>query len=160
MNPGSGLAGLLVDPANPNTCNVIFRSPQTSLPQLSSITETAPSAAVIPSANPLGSMAAVNIRLWDIEGNASTPVPLISNSWFNQLAKRYFDHFGWFDLQLQQPRCYFKRVVKFRVAKAAKDAILGVKKYFLIPRKGTLFIQGDFFALDSEQCQVLSRRFS
>ena len=73
MNPGSGLAGLLVDPANPNTCNVIFRSPQTSLPQLSSITETAPSAAVIPSANPLGSIAVVNIRLWDNEGNASTP---------------------------------------------------------------------------------------
>lgn len=73
LSGGAGLAGLMVDPANPNTCNVIFWSPQNSLPQLPNITETAPSAAVLPSANPLGSNAVVSIRLWDNEGNPSTP---------------------------------------------------------------------------------------
>jgi hypothetical protein len=63
----------MVDPANPNTCNVIYWPPQTALPQLPNITETAPSAAVIPSASPLGSNAVVTVRLWDNEGNASTP---------------------------------------------------------------------------------------
>jgi hypothetical protein len=73
LSGGAGLAGLMVDPANPNTCNIIYWPPQTSLPQLPNITETAPSAAVIPSANTLGSNAVVTIRLWDNEGNASTP---------------------------------------------------------------------------------------
>ncbi len=44
-----------------------------SVPANSVAIETAPSAAVIPSANPLGSNAVVTIRLWDNEGNASTP---------------------------------------------------------------------------------------
>jgi hypothetical protein len=71
--PGEGLVGLRVDTNAPNACSVIFWPPQAALPQLANITETAPSAAVIPSANPLGSNAVVTIRLWDNEGNASTP---------------------------------------------------------------------------------------
>ncbi len=71
---GQGLAGLMVSPTNQNVCNVIFWSPQAVLPTPQpSLIETAPSAAVIPSANPLGSNAVVTIRLWDNEGNASTP---------------------------------------------------------------------------------------
>jgi hypothetical protein len=38
-----------------------------------SLIETAPYAAVIPSANPLGSNAVVTVRLWHDEGDASTP---------------------------------------------------------------------------------------
>jgi YD repeat-containing protein len=71
---GKGLAGLMVDPTNQNVCNVIFWPPQAVLPTPQpSLIETAPYAAVIPSVNPLGSNAVVTIRLWDNEGNASTP---------------------------------------------------------------------------------------
>jgi hypothetical protein len=71
---GSGLAGLMVSLTNQNTCNVIFWAPQAVLPtpQPNQI-ETAPYAAVIPSANPLGSNAVVTVRLWHDEGAASTP---------------------------------------------------------------------------------------
>jgi YD repeat-containing protein len=71
---GDGLVGLNVNPTNPSSCNVIFWSPQFALPQPENIVETAPSAAVLPSANPLGSNAVVTVRLWDNEGNASTPL--------------------------------------------------------------------------------------
>jgi WD40 repeat protein len=71
---GQGLLGLMVDPTNQNTCNVIFWQPQTTLPiPQSDLLETAPAAAVIPSSSPLGPMAALTVRLWDAEGNASTP---------------------------------------------------------------------------------------
>jgi YD repeat-containing protein len=71
---GKGLAGLMVDPTNQSVCNVIFWSPQAVLPTPQpNLVETAPFAAVIPSANTLGSNAVVSIRLWDNEGNASTP---------------------------------------------------------------------------------------
>ena len=71
---GKGLVGLMVDPTNQNVCNVIFWLPQAVLATLQpSLIETAPSAAVLPSSNPLGSNAVVSVRLWDNEGNASTP---------------------------------------------------------------------------------------
>jgi hypothetical protein len=71
---GKGLAGLMVDRTNQSVCNVIFWLPQAVLPTAQpSLVETAPFAAVIPSANTLGSNAVVSIRLWDNEGNASTP---------------------------------------------------------------------------------------
>jgi YD repeat-containing protein len=71
---GQGLCGLMIDPTNQNACHVIFWPPQVTLatPQ-QEIVETAPSAAILPSPNPLGSNAAVTVRLWDSEGNASTP---------------------------------------------------------------------------------------
>lgn len=72
---GQGLAGLVVDPTNQSTCNVIFWSPRVVLPTPQPLLfDTAPSAAVIPSANPLGSNAVVTIRIWDNEGNASAPI--------------------------------------------------------------------------------------
>jgi hypothetical protein len=87
LEAGEGLAGLRVDPTNPNQCDVIFWSPQTQMPQIVSAPQTAPSAAVIPSANPLSNVAVVNIRLWDNEGNASTPFlqyqTLGSTNWQN-----------------------------------------------------------------------------
>ncbi len=71
---GSGLAGLQISPTNQNTCNVILWAPQAVLPTPQpSLIETAPYAAVIPSANPLGSNAVVTVRLWHDEGDASTP---------------------------------------------------------------------------------------
>jgi hypothetical protein len=73
VEPGEGLIGLCVTPANRNICNVIFWSPQFSLQQMPNIVETAPSAVVLPSPNTLGSAAVVAIRIWDNEGDASTP---------------------------------------------------------------------------------------
>ena len=71
---GEGLAGLMVNPTNQNTCNVIFWPPQAVLPTPQpSLIETAPSAAVIPSANTLGSNAVITLRFWDNEGNSSVP---------------------------------------------------------------------------------------
>lgn len=71
---GEGLAGLMVDPASANVCNVIFWAPQlpSEGPALAAF-ETAPAAVVLPGTNALGSVAEIGIRLWDAEGNASTP---------------------------------------------------------------------------------------
>jgi hypothetical protein len=73
LEPGEGLVGLSVDPTNQNTCGVIFWPSQPQLPQLASLPNTAPAALVLPSINTLGSLAVVTVRLWDAEGNASTP---------------------------------------------------------------------------------------
>ncbi len=73
VEPGEGLIGLQVDPSAPKTCDVILWPPQPQLPQLANLPNTAPAAAVLPSPSPLGSLAAVTVRLWDAEGNASTP---------------------------------------------------------------------------------------
>lgn len=73
LNPGEGLAGLRVDPASPNRCDVIFWEPQFTLPEITSLPQTAPAAVVLPSTNALGSQAFLSVRLWDAEGNASTP---------------------------------------------------------------------------------------
>src|SRR5207302_7498852 len=71
---GEGLVGLMIDPTNQSMCKVVFWPSQSVLssPQ-SGIVETAPAAAVLPSANALGALALVTNRIWDAEGNASTP---------------------------------------------------------------------------------------
>jgi hypothetical protein len=70
---GQGLIGLQVDPASPNACTAVFWPPQAVLPSPQiNVIETAPIAAVIPSANPLGPTAVVTVRLWHAEGAAST----------------------------------------------------------------------------------------
>jgi YD repeat-containing protein len=71
---GEGLAGLVVDPASPGTCSVILWPPQAVLssPE-SAVFETAPSVVVLPSDTALGNLASVAVRMWDAEGNASTP---------------------------------------------------------------------------------------
>lgn len=73
LDAGEALIGLRVDPAAPNQCDVIFWSPQAQLPPLVNLPNTPPAAAVLPSAGTLGGQAAVTVRLWDAEGNASTP---------------------------------------------------------------------------------------
>jgi hypothetical protein len=71
---GQGLAALMVDPTNQNTCNVIFWPPQAVLPTPQpSLIETAPDAMTIPTANPLGAMTPLTVRLWSAEGVSSTP---------------------------------------------------------------------------------------
>ncbi len=73
LEPGEGLVGLLVDPTNKNSCQVIFWPPEQSLPISPSALESAPSATVLPSNGALGPNAVITNRLWDNEGNASTP---------------------------------------------------------------------------------------
>lgn len=73
LQPGEGLIGLRVDPTNQNTCDLLFWSPQLRLPQVVSLPNTAPAAAVLLTTNILGAQASVTVRLWDAEGNASTP---------------------------------------------------------------------------------------
>lgn len=73
FEPGEALIGLRVDPTNQSRCDVILWSPQSQLPQVASLPNTAPAAAVLPTTNTLGSLALVTVRLWDAEGNASTP---------------------------------------------------------------------------------------
>ena len=71
---GKALAGLMVDPTNQNICNVIFWQSQAILPAPQpSLIETAPTAVPIPTNSPLGAMATVMFRLWDAEGDSSTP---------------------------------------------------------------------------------------
>jgi YD repeat-containing protein len=67
LQPGEGLVGLRVDPAAPNTCDVIFWSP-------ASVPQTAPLARILPEPNQGGGVAKVKFRLWDSEGNASLPL--------------------------------------------------------------------------------------
>ncbi len=69
---GEALAGLRVDPASPNKCDIIYWPPQLQLSQVASLANTAPAAAVLPG-DSLGSLASVTVRLWDAEGNASSP---------------------------------------------------------------------------------------
>ncbi len=73
LGSGEGLIGLRVDPINQTRCDVILWPPQSVLPQTAGIVQTPPAAAVLPQTNILGSLAALRVRLWDAEGNASTP---------------------------------------------------------------------------------------
>jgi len=71
---GEGLAGLMVNPTNQNACSVIFWPPQAVLsPPETGVIETAPIASVLPQSGGAGTLVPVRIRLWDAEGNASTP---------------------------------------------------------------------------------------
>ena len=73
LEPGEGLGGLRVDPANHNRCDVIFWPPQSQLPQLVTVPQTKPIAVVLTNPNPLGNLAEVTLNFSDAEGNASTP---------------------------------------------------------------------------------------
>ena len=73
LAPGEGLAGLLVDPATPNKCYVIFWPPQRELPQSPNFPQTAPLARVLPNPAAGGNLASIRVRIWDAEGNASLP---------------------------------------------------------------------------------------
>ena len=75
LEPGEALMGLRVDPANPNTGDVILWPAQSTLPhpQLATLPQTAPTAVILPSASSLTNLAKVIVRLWDAEGNAAIP---------------------------------------------------------------------------------------
>jgi YD repeat-containing protein len=71
---GEGLAGLVVNPTNQNTCCVMFWPPQAVLPTPQpSVIETAPDAITIPATGSLGAMASLTVRLWSADGDSSTP---------------------------------------------------------------------------------------
>lgn len=74
LDAGEGLVGLLVDPAMPNTCHVVFWPPQRELPRPSTFPQTAPLARIMPSPASGGALARVRVRLWDAEANASLPL--------------------------------------------------------------------------------------
>lgn len=74
FEPGESLIGLRVDPTNQSRCDVIHWSPQGELSQLVNLPNTAPASAVLPSTDVLAGSASVSVRLWDAEGNASTPL--------------------------------------------------------------------------------------
>jgi hypothetical protein len=80
LDPGEGLLGLRVDPANPSTCDVIFWPPQPQLWAPANVRQTAPVAVLQPAANALSCLAQVPIRLSDAEGNASLPFLQYSNA--------------------------------------------------------------------------------
>ncbi|MBM3880181.1 MAG: C-type lectin domain-containing protein, partial [Verrucomicrobia bacterium] len=71
---GESLAGLLVHPGDQSVCSVILWPPQAILaaPQ-SRVMQTAPVASVLPQRGVAGTLVPVRTRLWDAEGNASTP---------------------------------------------------------------------------------------
>jgi uncharacterized delta-60 repeat protein len=73
FEPGEGLVGLRVDPTNPSICSIVFWSPQAKLSQITDAPQTAPVARVLPVPNSGGNPASVAFRIWDAEGNVSTP---------------------------------------------------------------------------------------
>ena len=71
---GKSLVGLMVDPTTQNICSVICWAPQAVLPTPQpSLIETAPLASVLPQSGDSGTLMSIQIRLWDAEGNTSTP---------------------------------------------------------------------------------------
>ena len=73
VDPGEALVGLRVDPALPSVCDLILWPPQAELPQLVTPPQTAPLATVLPQEGVAATLVPIRIRLWDAEGNASTP---------------------------------------------------------------------------------------
>lgn len=73
LEPGESLVGLLVDPTTPNRCSLIYWSPRAALPPQPDVRQTAPQTLILPTPNSGGPLSTVSIRLWDAEGNASTP---------------------------------------------------------------------------------------
>jgi hypothetical protein len=73
LEPGQGLAGLNVNPTNPNTCNVIFWPPQTSLWTPANVPEAASVVTVLPTTNVLGGLAVISITISNAVGDASLP---------------------------------------------------------------------------------------
>jgi len=70
-NAGEGLAGLWVDPTNASVCHVAYFAPQRELWTPPVIPQTVPQTSVMVSSNSHGGSAAVDVRIWDAEGNPS-----------------------------------------------------------------------------------------
>ena len=71
LEPGQGLVGLLVDPANSNTCNVVFWPPKRELWQPLAVPQTAAIANLLPDPNSSQALATNMVQLWDAEGSPS-----------------------------------------------------------------------------------------
>jgi len=73
LDPGEGLIGLRVDPETPTSCSVIFWPPARTLWTQSSIKQTAPTTRIMATVNEGSGLSRVMIKIWDAEGNASSP---------------------------------------------------------------------------------------
>jgi YD repeat-containing protein len=73
MSPGEGLAGLNVDPANPNEVRVVTWQPAQELWTSTTIPQTAPITRVLPDPGMGYGVSEVAIRVWDAEGNVVLP---------------------------------------------------------------------------------------
>jgi len=67
------LLGLRVDPLDSRAGDLFIWSPTTTLPQLAEVRDTLPAAIPLPSTNSLSSLASLQIRIWDGEGNEAIP---------------------------------------------------------------------------------------
>lgn len=87
LEPGEGLAGLRVDPTNPNVCDVIFWQPQPSLWTPAQVAQTAPATRILVGTNEGFGVTRLDVRIWDAEGNPSSPTvqysPSGTNGWTN-----------------------------------------------------------------------------
>jgi len=87
LSPGQGLVGLMVDPASPNACQLIYWGPQQSLPALPNVPETPPTTVIMPTPNSGGTLSTVNITITKAEGNNCYPVlqyqDPVSSNWLN-----------------------------------------------------------------------------
>lgn len=73
LEPGEGLVGLRVSTNSPNVCDVILWPPQSQLPQLAGVPQTAPVTAILTEPSSGKGLATNQVRLWDAEGNDSWP---------------------------------------------------------------------------------------
>ena len=82
---GEALAGLCVDPASPSKCSIIYWSPQTALWSPQQIKQTPPITRIMPDPRSGAGLSVVKVKVWDAEGNQSTPCLQVSypgtNNW-------------------------------------------------------------------------------
>jgi len=87
LAPGESLVGLMVDPAAPSTCQLIYWGPQQSLPLPPNVPETPPTTIIMPTPNSGGALSTVGITIWKNEGNNCYPVlqyqDPVSSNWLN-----------------------------------------------------------------------------
>lgn len=68
------LVGLCTDPARPNECKVVLWEGQKAMPTPQVLLQTAPVTRIMPEPSQGGGYSAVDIRVWDAEGNAVLPL--------------------------------------------------------------------------------------
>lgn len=73
LEPGEGLVGLDVDPANPNTCRVIFWPSQTSLWAPANVPQAAPTTRILPQTNVLSIFVPVQVLVANSFGGSALP---------------------------------------------------------------------------------------
>jgi YD repeat-containing protein len=87
LAPGESLVGLMVNPASPSTCQLVYWGPQQTLWTPPNVPETAPYTVIMPSPSSGGALSPVNITIWKNEGNNCYPVlqyqDPVSSNWLN-----------------------------------------------------------------------------